>query len=1216
LKARNFNSKKFAVLCLLALLLVGMVHPSQAQRRRRKIDPNAEPKWYIGLQTNSLPTPIPLTPIYDDDNYLGLTITGLRSPGLKNKLQIKREVEIDSTGQYISFTEKFNDMTYGMPRYMTLDQYIEQRRTDYMRQAYSDYALNRLGQGYGSGSGGAIRIDIPVDIKSKAFQKVFGGSRVGLDVTGDINIKGGLRNEKRSQVKTSYTDGQNTNFKMEQTQRFNVSGHVGEKVTIKVDQDSEAAFDFDNNIRLDYKGYEDEIIQTIEAGNISMSLPGTRFVTASSKSAGLFGIKTTAKIGNLSLTAIASQEKGEKKKIKLTGGSTDEQKEMKISNYKRGVYFFLDEYYRDQYENRDDNGNFIVNPGRRIVDIDIYKSGPNYEQLYDDSIPGTAVGYDRSTMNTPGPVVVEDESNGSDSDAAHVGYFVLLAPQTDYRLYEDTGFIRMNQTLQDGEVLAVAYKDADGRIRGNLEFTAEQVQAGERINLKMLRTKSPRPSNITWPLEFKNVYSIGNRNMDPDNFELMIYYDVPSGDDQETVTTKDGEKITWLDAFGLDKVDQTGAPNPDAIVDNHPNIINYAFGELMLPQLRPFDPDPDKHAELYDLLANSADKPLLAPALYDTTSIATSVINEQSKFYFKLKSSAKSDVYRLGTMIIENSEEVFLNGRELTPQVDYTLDYFSGQLTILNEEALGENANLEVSYESQQLFTIDKKTMLGIRSEYDLWGDSFIGATFMYLNESTLDQKVRVGKGPMRNMIWDVNTSLSAKPFFLTRAANFLPFVDTRTPSNIKFEGEIAQILPNPNTRNNERTGDNDGVAYIDDFEASKRTTPLSTMRNAWSYCSPPVHAPGIDMMDNYPDLSNRGRLVYQNPFSQYPINLVWPNRDIVGQTSKTVNIMIMDFFTEGVANPEDAWNGIQMPLSAGMSNQSEAKYLEIWVKTGPLNVSSGEWSANSGYHPTRAKLHIDLGQISEDIIPNRKLNTEDVARNGIRNNLLDEGEDVGLDGMAGKDPEDFWDLDGDGVQDPGEPTSWDDWEYDYQKAHPANFSSYEFINGTENNENDGTRMPDTEDLNGNGDVDYFNDYFEYTISLNPDDPEFQKYLAGNSLDLETGLDAGWRLFRIPLNDFARKVGSPDLSLIESARLWLTGAQEDWLKLSITELNLVGSDWKEQGIATLEYPEEFLDQLGGAPGIQATNDTRLASRKLRTRRPTGAKRCNHAPPGL
>src|SRR5690606_6061553 len=116
----------------------------------------------------------------------------------------------------------------------------------------------------------------------------------------------------------------------------------------------------------------------------------------------------------------------------------------------------------------------------------------------------------------------------------------------------------------------------------------------------------------------------------------------------------------------------------------------------------------------------------------------------------------------------------------------------------------------------------------------------------------------------------------------------------------------------------------------------------------------------------------------------------------------------------DSLADITQSWGGLQKGLSSGYYDQSESKFLEIWVKG------------------TSGTMHIDIGQISEDYIPNSKYDSEDKMRNGFRNNLLDEGEDIGVDGMANTDPKaigaggDFWDINGNGVRDYGEPMSED----------------------------------------------------------------------------------------------------------------------------------------------------------------------------------------------
>ena len=1118
---------------------------------------DAQPAPYIGMRP---PAPVsPLVPIFEEQNYRGLNLQGFTSPPLKRQVAgIRRESKVDSTGRNINFYENYDKIPVSLPNFLSLQRYAEMRRQIGLGNLWQRNAIAKLGETASGGGGGALRIDIPVEIKSKAFQKIFGSGTVGLDVTGDISIKGGLRHEKHSEVKTALNQSPDTNFKMEQTQRFKVQGHIGDKVTIGVDQDSDRTFDFENSLKLKYQGYDDEIIQTIEAGNIALSLPGTRYVTFGGQSSGLFGIKTAMRMGNLSLTAIASQEKGEKKQLSLKGGASEGVKEIQDYDYLEGYYYFIDDYYRKQFPVRGPNGEFLVDPSRRISRIEVYKSRYEYSRTSGESvISGWAWVPDAADSST---LVITEGDTTFQSSENYRGPFIRQE-KTEYYFDPELGYLRMNQPLDDSEVLAVAFRDTSGYTRGSIDFDPDTDTV---VQLRLLKPMSPRPSNKTWDLAWRNVYMIGPKNMSDDGFELRILFKPASGDPQETIAV-DGKTVTYLQVFGLDRVNKNGDPTPDNIIDRNDNILRLGQGELWLPSLRPFDPG---EAEFQAKLPREK----RSPAIYDTT--VQQVINGQSKFYFEVKSKTRSAEYSLGMNVIENSEEVILNGRRLTRGTDYIIEYFTGSLKMLNQEALQPSANVEISYESNQIFQIDKKTVMGARAEYGLWDDSFIGATLLYLNESTLDQKVRVGKGPMRNLVWDVNTAMTLKPFFLTRAANLLPFVDSRDPTTIKFEGELAQVIPNPNTRNNDDTGDHDGVAYIDDFEAAKRITPLGITRKSWRPAAPPIGK--VDPRLIYPTLEARGTMKWYEPYGQVSIKEIWPNRDINANVAQTVNVLIMDFEpADSLADITQSWGGLQKGLSSGYYDQSESKFLEIWVKG------------------TQGTMHIDIGQISEDYIPNSKYDSEDKMRNGFRNNLLDEGEDIGVDGMANSDPRaiggggDFWDINGNGIRDFGEPYSNDDWAYSSGSA------DYDKINGTEGNENDtGGRVPDSEDMNGNYALDVNNEYFSYSFSLERDHPD-TVYIAGASINKETGEDNGWRLYRIPLDADAptlTKQGSPDITRIEYIRVWVDGFKSSGLhRVWLAELDLVGSEWKELGVADALNPENYQSVADSVVTVSVVN---------------------------
>ncbi|MFQ5864419.1 MAG: cell surface protein SprA [bacterium] len=1059
-------------------------------------------------------------------------------PGTTARLfnNVQHKVEIESPNSFVIVRDVVLQSDVRQPTILTFQQYRELIQLQEMKNSWQEHVVSQFESTKGSAKGaGGINLDIPVKIRSGAFKKIFGGSTVGLNVTGDIRIQAGLRREDRSEVRTAITQGASTNFKMQQIQRFTVTGKIGDKVTVNVDQDSERAFDFDNNVRLNYQGYDDEIIQRLEAGNISLSLPGTRYVTFSGKNSGLFGIKSQMVLGNLNITTIASQEKGESQKLTLTGGATEGSQKIPDHRYLDDTYFFLDFAYREQYRYFDEHGNHelqnFVSPILKDS-IEVFIAAPNNDTK-SESIRGWAV---------LDPTAANLDTSTTKPGEVELGYFIRLE-KSEYYVENELGYIRLFTPIGDNDILAVWYKTANETV-GNLD--------SDTVILKLIKTDGQIPSHKTWDLAWKHVYYLGSRNIDPEGFEVKIFYDPPSGPDQET----DSQGRRWLEVFGLDTKDQSGGLNPDGVIDFDNNILNLASGEIHFPDLRPFDP--------VGIIKNGVEQEIRLPdelrtkAIYDTT--VQSVINAQSKFYLQVKTKNRSANYNLGFNVIEGSEVVTLDGQALKKGLDYNIDYFSGTLTILNEQALSPAANLDITYEKNQLFQLEKKTILGTRAEYDLGGGSFLGGTVLYLNETTLDRKVRVGRGPMKNVVWDVNTRLKFKPNFFGNLFDALPFVRAKGETFLNFEGEIAQVLPTPNTLNSRNTGDKRGVAYIDDFEGSKKTVNLGILRRNWTQASAPA--------DSIHDFTNMSNYIWYNPFGQVPVKEIYPKREVNPNVPNRVHVLTFRLYPQD----ENSWGGIMRALSPGFFDQTQTKFIEIMVQL----------RGN-----TSGRFHIDLGQISEDVIPDRELSTEDKRVNGIRDGILDDDEDVGIDGFAKPDPPtlnfsridfagrriedvpyDFWDIDGDTTKDADEPWSYDDWFYTESDPYTYVQESGSII-GTENNQNDeGGRIPDTEDINGNGSLDRNNSYFHYSFALRKDHPLI---VGGNP-------DRDWFLFRIPIEDTTSTEGRPSLTQIEFVRIWVdsvtTVTTGDFIEISIAEISLVGNDWKQLGVTQddLELP--------------------------------------------
>lgn len=1093
----------------------------------------------------------------------------------------KYTTTVDSTGKTVIITHRAYDIDFTLPGRISLQEYLIQRsKLENARLWKETVSKQRTSVEEQSRGGRGISIQTP-KIKSKAFRRITGGETLSLNVTGDITIDGSMRNEKRSQKNLMLDRAPSTNFQMKQTQRFQVEGKIGNNISIRVDQDSERDFDFENAVKLDYTGDEDGIVQKIEAGNVALSLPATRFVTYSAQNSGLFGIKSQFKIGALDITAIASMEKAQKKKLSLTGGKEEQTMIVDDYEYKRNTYFFLDYYYRNHFTDVDPISRIHrYEITRSITILEVYKSDAMYENR-EGAISGWAL------------ADISNRDISSQGQERYKGSFIHLLPQTDYTVNKELGYIVLNNTLQESEVLAVAYRDSSGHVYGDLWNTNEEKP--EVPIFKMIKPRNARPTDVTWNLEWKNVYSLGGRNLgsDFDFSSFRIYYKTSSGNPLQSWTIS-GKQRAFLDIFGLDYKTTSGSLAPDDILDNNPDIISLQRGELFFPDLKPFDPDTSLHP-LPEILHSSA--------IYDTT--VQDYIRKQSKFYMEFKSSSKSNNYNLGPYVVEESVEVLSNGTPLIKGTDYTLDAMFGNLTILKQDALSPSSNLEVRYESQQLFSVEKKSLLGIRAEYALNQNanqkSFIGGTFLYFNHKTMDQRIRVGSegGPYRNMVWDVNTALNFQPNFLTRALDALPVVQATSPSTFTFEGEIAQVIPNPNTLNSKSTGDKDGVAYLDDFEGAKRQNILSIDRIAWSMSSPP----GTGDIKNF--LRTRGRFIWYNPYQQTLIQEIWPNRDVTTNYGGTnaQNIFTIKLTPNKAFSQPDSllasWGGITANLSSGYADQTDSRFLEVWIK--------GD----------KGRLHFDLGQISEDIIPDGQLNTEDKKVNGIKNTILDEGEDTGIDGMNGTDPPspflphtnatvnwnseiptgtpyDFWDLNLNGTKQSDEPWSYDDYSYNY------NTSDYTKINGTENNATDGSvRYCSTEDINRNGLLDVNNDYFEFSFSLDKSSPDtvYKNGEGGKSSD-----GRKWYLYKIPLNKPTQTVGQPSWARIEYIRLWMDGlTQSD--SCSIAEISLTGNEWKFQG-TTIDSTSDY----------HITNDSTMTISVVNTHE--NPKYMDDQPPGV
>ncbi len=123
---------------------------------------------------------------------------------------------------------------------------------------------------------------------------------------------------------------------------INVIANIGDKLKLPINYNTLANFDFENQLKLDYKGMDDEIIKSIEAGNVSYTSKGTLIPSAQS----LFGIKTQLQFGKLFVTGVLANQKAQRQSLALQGGAATSTFNKRLDDYEENRHFLLGDYFQ------------------------------------------------------------------------------------------------------------------------------------------------------------------------------------------------------------------------------------------------------------------------------------------------------------------------------------------------------------------------------------------------------------------------------------------------------------------------------------------------------------------------------------------------------------------------------------------------------------------------------------------------------------------------------------------------------------------------------------------------------------------------------------------------------------------------------------------------------------------------------------------------------
>ncbi len=1199
----------------------------------------------------------------------------------------EEEISIETRSDGGFYAEKrIGGYRSGFPVSMSFRNYVQIQRERVKRENWRQF-IRESARRDETGRG---LFDLSVGIpggRESAFSSIFGTPEVNLRVNGVATMNVGASVQLSEDPSLPPDQQTRIDPTFDQSLQLNIQGNIGDKLTIQTDWDTERQFDYMNRLNIIYEGYEDEIIKSIELGNVNMNT-GNSLIRGSGA---LFGIKSVAELGSFRLTSVLSQQGGESNVETIRGGSTEQPIQIRPADYSDDRHFFLDYYTRQEFENSMENPQQLSQT-LQIADVEVWVLRENIQSdagarlavaLADKGVvrdgPGEFSPPDNNQdvfdpelldqFRDPQVGVSAEDLGITESRNFEEGYFTPLQEGTDYTINKTSGYISLRKGLGSREVLAISftYRGANNEIVNVGELNRS---GNDRIFLKMLRPQNSSTDSDLFNLTMRNIYSLGVSNINSESLELELEF-------TEQNIARDrlpGRSTTLLQDLGLDRVDSQGALEPDNQLDFGTGTLDPQNGLIIFPYLEPFG------NRIQEVLEDSPASPedierLTYNELYQERQRNASQSSKNGFFRFSGTSrGGLQENYNLGIALVEGSVRVYANGNQLQENVDYQVDYSFGSITILNDRYTSPGQDIRIEYENQALTSIEQKTFTGLRAEYDITNNFQLGGTFFRFNERPLDDKILIGDEPISNSVLGVDANARFDTPFITRAVDWLPLIQTRENSEFEFSGEFAQLRPGVADtravrraiRNNELFEDEEqGLSFLDDFEGSNiKINLLNATR--WNLASSPVAVPGYEPdelifeEDDFPGQpvstrqSKLDRANLRSEFSWYsiPRNIstilgnveftpesepvrvtdVFPGRET--QNPQEEIITTMDVFYNPLSSgqynynpdlrtlleeePERTWGGMTAVIPSGQEDfsQNNIEFLEFWVQ--PV-LEDGQPAPAGAVDDFDGKMYIDIGLVSEDVVPNSKLNTEDGLALNPETLILDsqmnprsvlpanppppEGqfsnenrdlEDVGLDGMPNSggvnglnEQTIFADFVDEMRQQWGEASeifqrlsadpSNDDYVF-YGESQVQDLPLHErfhrmlgFGDGNtpidQSEKRASTNRPDTEGLVNPSTVALTNAYFQYEVELNPADENRLEIGSPGTYIVDrvpgSRQQDRWYQVRIPLDDFKRTVGDiNDFQNITYVRIWMSGYERPFT-LRFAALDFVGNQWRQ-----------------------------------------------------
>ncbi len=807
---------------------------------------------------------------------------------LKNPKEIADEFLLDKEGK-INITEKIKSLpyrnNYKPGERISYEEFSKLQQNEYLKNYWKSYSSSLDGNSESKGRGLLPKIKLP-----PVLDRIFGSDLVDIKLSGSILVDLGYRHQFIDVPTSNSAQTNNSQFVFDLQNQLSVDGKIGDKINLNLNFDTQASFNFQNQLKLDWRADEEDIVQSVEAGNIGWKLNGQLIPGVDN----LFGAKVGLRFGKLDMTLVAAQQQSKQECITIRGGTQGKGFEIRADEYDENRHFFLSNFFRDNFEKSLKNLP-MINSGLIITRVEVYVTNRTRSTESLRNIVALSDLAESSPYNKNSPFVSplkvgspDNVNNGlfkkltDPASAATVREpnKVITTLSDDYKLINGVdfdiikgakrltenefsfdpqlGYISLLSPIRNDEVLAVSYeytyKGAPHKV-GEVSSEYQGQTNDKMLVMKLLKSSTIR-NNLThpmWNLMMKNIYSLKTSQVSKQGFQLKVIYkdDLTGFDNPFLQEGKKIKDIPLLRVMNLDKLNQNGDLQADGNFDFVEGVtIDSKTGRIMFPVLEPFGES--NLGKFFDETETQLKEKYVYNDLYTKTFADATQNTTKNKYFLKgFNQGGVGGSLNLPIGTSESSLKVTAGGVALNQGTDFMYDQSSNRVEILNAGVGNSSREIIVCFEKQDLISNQTRALWGTRLDYRLTKDINLGATYQNLSESPPASlsRVAIGQEPVNNTVLGLDANFIKKSRFLTKMVDALPLISTKELSAVEFNGEYAQIIPKVNkyAQNN---------AFIDDFESNRASFGFTGDPNNWR----PAATPSILANGNKNDVNYNAR--------------------------------------------------------------------------------------------------------------------------------------------------------------------------------------------------------------------------------------------------------------------------------------------------------------------------------------------------------------------